>query len=89
LPLAYPDWGFGGLTYFKRIKANVFYDYSLAQINLTNTQTVASSSGFELLFDTILLNTLPLTFGIRSAYKINNPFNQNRVETQLIFGATF
>ena len=89
LPLGYPDWGFGGITYFKRIKANLFYDYSQAKINLNNSIIKTSSTGVELLFDNTFLNTLPLTFGIRSSYKINNPFNQNRVETQLIFGATF
>lgn len=89
LPIAYPDWGFGGITYFKRIKANLFYDYSQAQIQLNNSNILASSTGFELLFDNVFLNTLPLTFGIRNSYKINNPFNQNRIETQLILGATF
>ncbi len=89
LPLAYPDWGFGGITYFKRIKANLFYDYSEAKVNFNNTTTEASSLGFELLFDNTFLNVLPLTFGLRNSWKITDPFNQNRVETQLFFGATF
>lgn len=27
-PIVYPDWGFGGLLYFRRIRGNVFYDQS-------------------------------------------------------------
>jgi hypothetical protein len=28
LPLAYPDWGFGGIVYFLRVRSNLFYDFS-------------------------------------------------------------
>lgn len=28
MPLCYPDWGFGGLVYFRRLRLNVFGDYA-------------------------------------------------------------
>lgn len=72
LPLVYPDFGIGGIIYLKRIQANVFYDYS----SISTTQTIdLSSTGVEVLFDTQVMNTLPVTLGMRYAYQINTGGN--------------
>lgn len=66
-PLAYPDWGFGNLVYFLRIRANVFYDFTRAY-DYNNGVLVNgdfSSYGTEIFFDTKWWNQLPLSFGIR------------------------
>jgi len=67
LPLVYPDFGIGGIVYLKRIQANVFYDYSRIK---TIQNLTLSSTGVEVLFDTQMMNTLPVTFGVRYAQQI-------------------
>lgn len=66
LPLLYPDFGIAGLTYFKRIRANVFYDAAFTQIR--DQSTNFSSTGLELIFDNINLNYAPFSVGLRTAY---------------------
>lgn len=65
LPLVYPDWGFGNIVYFKRVRANGFYDISwlksLRTGNVYNFKTV----GIELFFDTRWWNQQDVSFGIR------------------------
>ncbi len=63
MPLVYPDWGFGGLIYFKRIRANLFAD--LSRQSTEQIQTSMNSAGVELLFDVELLNVESFTFGLR------------------------
>jgi hypothetical protein len=67
-PLAYPDWGFGNMIYFLRIRANMFYDYTAVPFYVTNGPGVQSqyrSAGLEIYLDTQWWNELPLSFGIR------------------------
>lgn len=68
LPIAYPDWGFAQLLYFSRIRANLFYDYSMANFFQNNFNTRYTSAGTELYFDTRIGNTLPFTFGVRFSH---------------------
>jgi hypothetical protein len=71
LPLAYPDWGFGGIVYFLRIRANLFYDFTKVY-STTKTQTAdLKSTGTELFFDTKLWNQLPVSFGLRYTYLLD------------------
>lgn len=68
LPLLYPDWGFGNIIFFQRIRMNAFFDYgsSLAKFNdgsLRDIQT--KSTGTEIFFDTKFWNALPVNFGVR------------------------
>jgi hypothetical protein len=67
-PLAYPDWGFGNMIYFLRVRANIFYDYTAVPYYATNGPGVQSqyrSAGLEIYLDTQWWNELPLSFGIR------------------------
>lgn len=68
LPLAYPDWGFWGITYFKRISANLFFDYGQRKIDFADFTDNHNSIGIELIFDNNFWNELPVTFGVRNAY---------------------
>jgi hypothetical protein len=72
LPLLYPDFGFAGLTYFKRIRANLFYDFGqlVRGQNTFNTQ----SAGIELRLDQTALNLIDLPVGVRLGYRIQDPF---------------
>ncbi|ULQ57432.1 hypothetical protein KJS94_04355 [Flavihumibacter rivuli] len=70
LPIAYPDWGFGNILYLLRLRANLYYDHSLAldpQLLKTSEAMVFRSTGLELYFDTKWWNQLPVSFGVRYA----------------------
>ncbi len=69
-PLLYPNWGFGGITHFKRVKANLFADISRAK--LQNYNYNMNSLGSELIFDNTFLNLIPLTIGFRASYLLNS-----------------
>ncbi|PIE85914.1 MAG: hypothetical protein CSA05_03275 [Bacteroidia bacterium] len=69
LPLLYPDWGFAGITYFKRIRANLFYDMS--KVKYYNKTTDQNSYGMELFFDNTVFNLIPISFGFRESFLIN------------------
>lgn len=76
-PILYPDWGFAGLIYFYRVRANLFYDYSRTIIyegGVNNYHT----SGVELVFDINLVNSVETNFGIRYTYGVDTqaPVNQ-------------
>ncbi len=85
-PLLYPDWGFGNMIFFQRIRANAFFDYTSARARLNGqlTDIVNRSAGGELFFDTKVWNALPLSFGVRYARlldtNLRNPSVQNRWE---------
>lgn len=70
-PLFYPDWGFGQLVYFLRIRANLFFDY--AQVKSLRTGNLFSfrSTGAEMFFDTRWWNQQPVTLGIRYAHLLD------------------
>lgn len=85
-PIAYPDWGIGGLIYFLRLRANAFYDYNnaKARVNGNLTEILNRSVGAELYFDTKVWNSLPVNFGIRFTRLLDtdllNPTVKNRWE---------
>ncbi len=70
LPLFYPDWGFAGITYFKRIKANLFYDMS--KVKLANRTIDQNSYGIEVLSENSILNIIPMSFGFRQSFLLND-----------------
>ncbi|MGY5354230.1 TolB family protein [Wenyingzhuangia sp. IMCC45467] len=93
LPLAYPDFGFLGLIYFKRIKANLFYDYGVGTLNKSNLKAEYkninyNSTGTELLFDNVYFNILPITAGIRYNHLLKRDVitNSNTNSFQFILG---
>ncbi|SFW14648.1 hypothetical protein SAMN05661012_00232 [Chitinophaga sancti] len=67
-PIAYPDWGFGQLLYFMRVRANLFYDYSRSYNYLNNSHNQYTSAGTEVFFDTKIGNVLPFSFGFRYSH---------------------
>jgi hypothetical protein len=64
-PIAYPDWGFGQLVYFQRVRLNAFYDLSIGKSLRTGRRFNFGSVGGELFFDTRWWNQEPVTFGLR------------------------
>jgi len=89
-PIAYPDWGFGQIVYFLRIRPNLFYDYSRIGDNfrypdgkVRYTRFNQRSTGVELFFDTRWWNQQPISFGLRYARLLDSDFDgraENRFE---------
>ena len=86
-PLCYPDWGFGNIIFFQRIRINAFYDYGSALTKFTNGRLIEikiRSTGAELGFDTKVWNALPVSFGVRYSRLLDtdlrNPGAVNRWE---------
>ena len=73
-PIAYPDWGFGNIVYFLRIRANLFYDFTQAKSLRTGTHENFASTGAEIFFDTKWWNQQPISFGIRYSRLLNEDF---------------
>lgn len=71
-PIIYPDWGFGNLVYFQRIRGNVFYDFSRLYSNNKLRSVDLRSIGGEMYFDTRWWNEYPITFGIRLSHLLDN-----------------
>ena len=85
-PLFYPDWGFGNVIFFQRVRANAFYDQTLAHARLNGilTDIKNRSTGAEVYFDTKVWNALPVSFGVRYSQLLDkdlrNPGLTNRWE---------
>ena len=80
LPLVYPDWGFAGITYFKRISLNLFFDYGKKQVDFVDLKENHNSVGAELIFDNTFWNELPVTFGLRNSYLLTEDSKQYQFE---------
>jgi hypothetical protein len=76
-PIAYPDWGFGSIAYFLRVRANAFFDYTHALHYFTHGvkfEQEYRSFGTEIFFDTKWWNELPVSFGIRYSRLLDPDF---------------
>lgn len=91
LPILYPDFGIWGLTYFKRIRLNIFYDTSTLatyEYSLTGTpqnpvfsanpvNINQNSYGGELIFDNNYFNVAPISLGLRQSMLLNPENNSS------------
>jgi hypothetical protein len=91
LPLFYPDWGFGGIFYLKRINANIFGDFSQVTRDALDKTFDQNSAGFELTFNVVLVNFIPLNIGYRSSYLMNTDYyNTDKTQfSEIFFSQTF
>ncbi|MEP7237144.1 MAG: hypothetical protein ABI685_04755, partial [Ferruginibacter sp.] len=91
-PIIYPDWGFANLLFFQRIRANAFYDHTIAKARVNNvlTEIKSRSTGGEIYFDTNIWNALPVSFGVRFSHLLDtdllNPLVKNRWEIIIPIG---
>ncbi len=70
-PLLYPDWGFGSIVYFQRIRANAFYDYTAGKSLRTGITTPFSTVGGEVFFDMKFWNIQAISAGFRYSYLLD------------------
>lgn len=69
--LFYPDWGFGNMVYFLRVRGNIFYDYMQATSLRTGNHYNFNSVGTEIFFDTKWWGQQPISFGLRYSRLLN------------------
>ncbi len=69
LPLWYPDLAVGSLAYFKRVRGNIFYDYSEGRF--LDSDTSLRSYGLELIADFRLIRLVDVGAGVRLGRKID------------------
>jgi hypothetical protein len=72
MPVFYPDWGFGDMIYFRRIRSNLFFDHTWGKSLRTGIITPFATLGTELFFDMQFWNVQPLSIGIRYSHLLNN-----------------
>ena len=67
LPLAYPDFGIADIVYFRRLRANIFFDYNRIQgtLDTQHYQYDLKSAGAEIYLDTKWWNQQNITLGLR------------------------
>jgi hypothetical protein len=85
MPLFYPDWGFGDILYFLRVRSNIFYDYTRVYSRNKLTTREQRSVGGEIYFDTKWWNALPVSFGFRVSHLLDNDFSGTRPSGSNIF----
>ena len=74
LPLLYPDAGVANFVYLLRVRANAFFDHTIAKSLRTGRTFWFRSAGAELTFDTRWFNQQPLSIGIRYSRLLDQPF---------------
>ena len=79
--LSYPDMGFAGITYFKRVSANLFYDYGQSSFVKNNLNTNYQSAGVEIIFENTILNLVPMGFGVRLTQPLTG--NQDKLVPEI------
>jgi hypothetical protein len=93
VPLFYPDFNVSSLVYIKRIRLNLFYDYSLLT-DLPEGRSHSNlkdfwSSGIDLMFDVHFLRSkFPFEIGLRSTYVNGYPGNPEAWVFQLLWGVS-
>jgi hypothetical protein len=84
MPLAYPDFNISSLLYFKKIVANIFYDYAKAR--KPGIVKEFNSVGADLLANVHVVRFfIPLYLGVRTAYMPA----EEKVDFQFLFSVDF
>jgi hypothetical protein len=76
-PIAYPDFGFANIYYLQRLRGNLFYDFTKVYSKSKTANRNLRSVGAELYFDSKLWNELPVSFGVRASYLLDDGFTSN------------
>lgn len=81
-PLVYPDLGFANIVYFRRIRANGFFDYTVTKSLRTGNTFDFRTTGGEVFFDTKWWNQQEITFGIRYSRLLDQPLRGSNYRDQ-------
>ncbi|MBP9507466.1 MAG: hypothetical protein KBE85_06035 [Bacteroides sp.] len=81
-----PDVNLGALIYIRRLRANLFYDYTQNQAGKQGGWTNQSSAGIDLTFDwNVLRMSYPLTTGVR----LTQPIDYGNFQAEMLFSVSF
>ncbi len=85
-PVWYPDFNIGSIVYFKRLRANVFYDFADLNGIITNSTTSYQSTGLEIFLQLYIFRLQePIEIGGRISYLLNrNLFTQKSFVPEFI-----
>lgn len=70
-PMFYPDWGFAHVAYLRRIRANLFADFTRGKSLRTGRVTPFNTLGSEVFFDMRFWNVQLATIGVRYSHLLN------------------
>jgi len=84
-PIAYPDIGFANIFYLQRLRGNLFFDLTRVYSKNKKATRDLRSVGAELYFDSKLWNELPVSFGVRASYLLDNGFRSNDRKGNTLF----
>lgn len=85
-PIFCPDWNIGSLVYIKRLRANLFYDYTQNQAGKYSGWTTQSSYGVDLNVDwNVLRMSYPITTGVR----LSQPIDYGKLQAEVLFSISF
>ncbi|MCY7408826.1 MAG: hypothetical protein LH473_01005 [Chitinophagales bacterium] len=73
MPIWHPDLAAEPVAFLKRIRLNLFYDYSIAKV--LDNKTVMASTGAERFADFRFLRLIQISAGMRYGYNFNKDFN--------------
>jgi hypothetical protein len=90
LPLFYPDWSMGKLSYFKRVSLRLFYDQAWATVPIQSQSSgyrvAFGSTGGELMADCNILRLLvPANIGFRTSFLTD----QKKFNFEFLFSINF
>lgn len=81
-----PDLSLGEFVYIRRLRANLFYDFTRNEALKHSGWTTQSSYGTDLIFDWNLLRmTFPLTTGVR----LTQPIDYGKFQAEMLFSISF
>jgi hypothetical protein len=84
--IACPDWNLGGVIYLRRVRSNLFYDWTRNQAKKDAGWTTQSSAGLDLIFDWNLIRmSYPLSAGVR----LTQPIDYGNFRTGILFSMSF
>lgn len=84
--VACPDVSIGSLLYVRRVRTNLFYDYTYNQAQKHSGWTTQSSVGMDCIFDwNVIRMSYPLSLGVR----LIHPIDYGKFQTEILFSMDF
>jgi hypothetical protein len=84
-PLFYPDFGIPSVVHFKRLRGNVFADYTSTETASDSKEFISAGAELHLEFNLFRWVFLPLEIGLRCSYTL---LNQKIVPEIVLMGAS-
>lgn len=84
--IACPDWSLGSVVYLRRVRSNLFYDWTRNQPKKDAGWTTQSAAGMDLIFDwNVIRMSYPLSAGVR----LTQPIDYGNFQAEFLFSMSF